>query len=160
MAIHVIWFCFGQFPPLMALFSIVEHIFFILKAMAKKAKSILTLSIPKCRNRLYAMLYFICPKTASANVPMEGEVKHQLCATVTPAQHEHLVAENALPVHVGEYLADGFHLEARLWKVRVVGYQHGRQPAFLVVATHENFRDEPIGDAVDHVSPIDVVLRL
>ena len=89
---------------------------------------------------------------------MEGEVKHELCAAVTPAQHERLVAENALPVHVGEYLADGFHLEARLWEVRVIGYQHGRQLAFLVVVAHNHFRDKPIGDAVDHVSPVDVVL--
>ncbi len=36
--------------------------------MAKKAKSILTLSIPKCRKRLYAMSYFICPKTASGSM--------------------------------------------------------------------------------------------
>ena len=40
----VIWFCFLQSPPSMAFLAIVEHIFFILKAMAKKAKSILTLS--------------------------------------------------------------------------------------------------------------------
>ncbi len=44
------------------------HIFLILKAMAKKAKSIFTLSSPTCRNLLYAMLYFICPKTASGSI--------------------------------------------------------------------------------------------
>ena len=33
----VICFCFGQNPPLMPNFVIVEHIFFRLKAMAKKA---------------------------------------------------------------------------------------------------------------------------
>ncbi len=36
----------------------------MLKAMAKKAKSIVTLSLPKCRKRRYAILNFICPKTA------------------------------------------------------------------------------------------------
>ncbi len=51
-------------PPFLVCFAIFEHIFFRLKAMAKKAKSILTLSIPKWRKRLYAMSYFICPKTA------------------------------------------------------------------------------------------------
>lgn len=64
----VIWSCFGRFPLSMALFAIFEHIFFRLKAMAKKAKSILTLSIPTWRNRLYAMLYFICPNTASGSM--------------------------------------------------------------------------------------------
>ena len=44
------------------------HIFLILKVMAKKAKSIVTLSSPTCRNLLYAMLYFICPKTASGSI--------------------------------------------------------------------------------------------
>ena len=39
-----------------ALFAI---IFFKLKARAKKAKSILTLSLPKWRKRRYAILYFI-----------------------------------------------------------------------------------------------------
>ena len=36
--------------------------------MAKKAKSIVTLSLPKWRKRLYCMLYFICPKTASGSM--------------------------------------------------------------------------------------------
>ena len=36
--------------------------------MAKKAKSIVTLSLPKCRKRRYAMLDFICPKTASGSI--------------------------------------------------------------------------------------------
>ena len=49
MGIAINWFCFGQYPPLMAFFAIIEHIFFRLKAMAKKARSISTLSIPKCR---------------------------------------------------------------------------------------------------------------
>ena len=49
-------------------FAIFEHIFFRLKAMPKKAKSILTLSIPNWRKRLYAMSYFICPKTASGSI--------------------------------------------------------------------------------------------
>ena len=44
------------------------HIFLILKAIAKKAKSIVTLSSPTCRNLLYAMLYFICPNTASGSI--------------------------------------------------------------------------------------------
>ena len=68
MGIAINWFCFGQYPPLMAFFAIIEHIFFRLKAMAKKARSISTLSIPKCRKRLYAMSYFICPKTASGSM--------------------------------------------------------------------------------------------
>ena len=44
------------------------HIFLILNAMAKKAKSIVTLSSPTCRNLLYAMLYFICSKTAFGSI--------------------------------------------------------------------------------------------
>lgn len=36
--------------------------------MAKKAKSIVTLSFPKCLKRLYAISYFICPKTASGSM--------------------------------------------------------------------------------------------
>ena len=44
------------------------HIFLILKAMAKKAKSIVTLSFPKWRKRRYAISYFICPKTASGSM--------------------------------------------------------------------------------------------
>lgn len=36
--------------------------------MAKKAKSIETLSFPKWRKRRYAMLNFICPKTASGSI--------------------------------------------------------------------------------------------
>ena len=39
----------------------------MLKAMAAKAKSIVTLSLPKCRKRRYAILNFICPKTASGS---------------------------------------------------------------------------------------------
>ena len=44
------------------------HNFFMLKAMAKKAKSIVTLSLVKCLNLLYCMLYFICPKTPSGSM--------------------------------------------------------------------------------------------
>lgn len=44
------------------------HIFLMLKAMAKKAKSIVTLSFPKWRKRRYAILYFVCPKTASGSM--------------------------------------------------------------------------------------------
>ena len=44
------------------------HIFPMLKARAKKAKSILTLSFPKCLNLLLALLYFVCPKTASGSM--------------------------------------------------------------------------------------------
>ena len=44
------------------------HIFLMLKAMVKKAKSIVTLSFPKWRKRRYAILYFICPKTASGSM--------------------------------------------------------------------------------------------
>ena len=35
------------FPPFFACFAIIDHIFARLKAMAKKAKSIVTLSLPK-----------------------------------------------------------------------------------------------------------------
>ena len=35
----------GVFPPFLACFAIFEHIFLMLKAMAKKAKSIVTLSL-------------------------------------------------------------------------------------------------------------------
>ena len=37
----------GAFPPFLVCFVIFEHIFLMLKAMAKKAKSIVTLSLPK-----------------------------------------------------------------------------------------------------------------
>ena len=36
----------GVFPPLFVCFAIFEHNFFILNVMAKKAKSIVTLSLP------------------------------------------------------------------------------------------------------------------
>lgn len=36
--------------------------------MAKKAKSIVALSFPKCLNLLYPMSYLICPKTASGSM--------------------------------------------------------------------------------------------
>lgn len=51
-----------------ASFAIFAHIFLMSKAMAKKAKSIVTLSFPICRKRRYAMLYFICPNTASGSM--------------------------------------------------------------------------------------------
>ena len=47
---------------LICFFSKSAHNFFMLKAMAKKAKSIVTLSLVKCLNLLYCMLYFICGK--------------------------------------------------------------------------------------------------
>ena len=59
------------------------HIFLILKAMAKKAKSIFTLSSPTCRNLLYAMLYFICPKTASGSI-------HRLPLCLIPSSESNL----------------------------------------------------------------------
>ena len=37
----------------------ISYGFPVVKAMAKKAKSIVTLSIPKCRKRLYSILFFI-----------------------------------------------------------------------------------------------------
>lgn len=40
----------------------------MLKAMAKKAKSIVALSLPKCLNRRYAMSNFIWPNTASGSM--------------------------------------------------------------------------------------------
>ena len=59
------------------------HIFLILKAMVKKATSIVTLSSPTCRNLLYAMLYFICPKTASGSI-------HRLSLCLTPSSETSL----------------------------------------------------------------------
>ena len=53
--------------PFLSFISL-AHIFLILKAIAKKAKSIVTLSSPTCRNLLYVMLYFICPNTASGSI--------------------------------------------------------------------------------------------
>ena len=53
---------------LIRLFFKSAHNFFMLKAVAKKAKSIVTLSWVKCLNLLYCMLYFICPKTASGSM--------------------------------------------------------------------------------------------
>ena len=64
----------SPFPSFISL----AHIFLILKAIAKKAKSIVTLSSPTCRNLLYAMLYFICPKTASGSI-------HRLPLCLTPS---------------------------------------------------------------------------
>ena len=55
----------GVFSPFFVLFAVFAAHFLMLNAMAKKAKSIVTLSLPKWRNRLYAMLNFICPNTAS-----------------------------------------------------------------------------------------------
>lgn len=49
-------------------FSSLAHIFLILKAIAKKAKSIVTLSSPLCLNRRYTILYFICSVTASGSI--------------------------------------------------------------------------------------------
>ena len=59
------------------------HIFLILNAIAKKAKSIVTLSFPTCRNLLYAILYFICPKTASGSI-------HRLPLCLTPSSESNL----------------------------------------------------------------------
>ena len=63
---------YGTKNPAMACifssFRAIAAIFLMSKAMAKKAKSILTLSFPKWRKRLYCMLYFICPKTASGSI--------------------------------------------------------------------------------------------
>ena len=55
----------SQSIPSLAIFA---HIFFILKAMAKKAKSMKILSFPKWRKRLYFILYFICSNTASGSM--------------------------------------------------------------------------------------------
>ena len=49
----------------------------------KKAKSIVTLSSPTCRNLLYAMLYFICPKTASGSI-------HRLPLCLIPSSESNL----------------------------------------------------------------------
>ena len=69
----------NSFPAFLSL----AHIFLILKAMAKKAKSIVTLSSPTCRNLLYAMLYFICPKTASGSI-------HRLPLCLIPSSESNL----------------------------------------------------------------------
>ena len=58
----------GLFPPFDLIFAIFEHSFLILKTMAKKAKSIVTLSLPKCLKRLYCKFCFICPKSASGSM--------------------------------------------------------------------------------------------
>ena len=71
------------FSPFWVCFAIREHIFLMLKAMAKKAKSIVTLSSPTCRNLLYAMLCFICPKTASGSM-------HRLPLCLTPFSESNL----------------------------------------------------------------------
>ena len=55
-------------PSLSCFLVVLYTSFLILKAIAKKAKSIVTLSSPTCRNLLYAMLCFICPKTASGSI--------------------------------------------------------------------------------------------
>ena len=51
--------------------------------MAKKAKSIVTLSFPICRKRRYAMLYFICPNTASGSM-------HRFPLCLTPSSEVNL----------------------------------------------------------------------
>ena len=58
----------GVFPPFLVYFAIFEDIFLRLKAMAKKTKFIVTLSLPKCRKRRYAILNVICPKTTSGSM--------------------------------------------------------------------------------------------
>ena len=57
--------------------------FLMSKAMAKKAKSIVTLSFPICRKRRYAMLYFICPNTASGSM-------HRFPLCLTPSSEVNL----------------------------------------------------------------------
>ena len=64
-------------------FAIFAHIFLMSKAMAKKAKSIVTLSFPTCRKRRYAMLYFICPNTASGSM-------HRFPLCLTPSSEVNL----------------------------------------------------------------------
>ena len=59
-------------------FRVILHIFFRLKAIANKAKAIVTLSIPKWRKRLYCIFCFICPNTASGST-------HRLPLCLTPS---------------------------------------------------------------------------
>ena len=58
----------GDFFRFLGVFWDLLYIFPMLKAMAKKAKSILTLSNPKCLKRLYCLLALVCPKTAYGSI--------------------------------------------------------------------------------------------
>ena len=63
----------SYFPLLRACVAIFEHIFFMLKAMAKKAKCIVTLSFAKCLKRQYASLFlYLCPVLLNRPAPHES----------------------------------------------------------------------------------------
>lgn len=64
----LIWIIIEYISSLFCAFASFEHIFFRLKAMAKKVKSMVILSFPICLKRRYTMLYFIWPKTASGSI--------------------------------------------------------------------------------------------
>ena len=68
-----------------------------------------------------------------ALLAVKREVEHELRAAIAPAQHQSLVAEDAFLVYMREYLAYGFHMYARLWKIRVIGYQYGWKQTLLMV---------------------------
>ena len=50
-------------------------------------------------------------------------------------------------------------MHARLWKIRVIGYQYGWKQTLLMVLTHGHFRQQPISYAVYDIPPIYIVLR-
>ena len=83
----------GVFPPFFVffvVFAVFAAHFLMLNAMAKKAKSIVTLSFPKCRNRLYAMLNFICPNTASQRL-LASPVTRPLIEALDYAQRTNII---------------------------------------------------------------------
>ena len=58
-------------------------------------------------------------------------------------------------MYMREYLAYGFHMHARLWKIRVIGYPYGWKQTLLMVLAHGHFRQQPIGYAVPDIPPVD-----
>ena len=72
---HVFFAKSDDFFRLFDVFLVLLYSFPILKATAKIAKSILTLSKPECLNRLYCLLAFVCPKTDSGSTCTVYEVR-------------------------------------------------------------------------------------
>ena len=86
------------------------------------------------RNVVYRITNWLLTKvTVRALLAVKREVEHELRAAIAPAQHQSLVAEDAFLVYMREYLANGFHMHARLWKIRVIGYQYGWKQTLLMV---------------------------
>ena len=71
-------------PPFPA-FSSLSHIFLILKAIAKKAKSIVTLSSPLCLNRLNQY-----KRQAREILLSEEGIKHRGRRCIEPVSYTHL----------------------------------------------------------------------